>query len=206
METGSNQQMRGAAEPRRRIRRKYLIDPATQLRFGFILFTIVACAAASVVGFRVLGSQLSADADPLTINDPAASGRLAYWVNAAYFVFTCIAVLILGIRFTHRFVGPGLVIERALNKMCDGDFSARLELRRRDKLKNVAEAAARLARKLRVEKGRLDRFVLELEEAVKRGDLEAVREKSALFRSQVETGAPSADTIRPPVATAPSPS
>ena len=188
MDAGREKQPADRPEQRKFVRRKYLIDPSTQLRFGFILMTVVMGGAAGLAGLWVLGSSFVTESDPSI--DPAASGRLVWWIDAAYFVFTLVAMLIIGIRFTHRFVGPALVLERALGAMCDGDLAPRLELRRRDKLVNVAQAAERLARKLRIEKGWLDRFASDLEEGAKRGDVEAVRAQAALLRSFVEGGVP----------------
>ena len=184
MDAGNDPQAHDGAPPRKFVRRHYLIDPATQLRFGLLLLGVLICAAAGIAGLWVLGSRL--EGDQTAIGDPAASGRLVWWVDLAYFAFTAVAMLVLTIRSTHRFVGPGLVIERALSRMCEGDFSARLQLRRHDKLKNVAQAAEILARKLRTDKGWLDRFALDLDEAVKNGDLDLIREKSSLLMAQVD--------------------
>jgi methyl-accepting chemotaxis protein len=170
------------------VRRKYLIDPATQLRFGFALLFILLCGTAAAVGLWVVGSHISADGELAAAPDPAASSRLVWWVNAMYFVFAAATLLILSIRFTHRFIGPGRVIARALSRMCEGDFSSRLTLRRHDKLQDVAESAARLASQLEKKGAWLNGFASGLDEAIASGDWESVREHSARLRSHLDGG------------------
>ena len=78
-------------------------------------------------------------------------------VNGLWFLLViaaCAALTIpLGILLTHKIGGPVFVIRRQIRALVEGDFSARIHLRKEDYLVDVMEDLNRLADRLETGKG-----------------------------------------------------
>jgi hypothetical protein len=115
-------------------RRRYFLDDASQSSvlacvFALVAGTGAACAAAAAVlsSADLLGDRTLAEALPALLATLAGCTVLGALV--------AIPVVM---RLTHRYVGPALVMRRALVGMRHGDYGCRLQLRRRDYLKSLA--------------------------------------------------------------------
>ena len=146
----------------KRPRRIYLVDRKLQLTVAAQLLGVLAgVAALFVVGVLVVSGGRT---DGLTAGDVLRA-------NLIYFVLAAAILCVVALLITHRIAGPAFVVERALRGMRRGDFSQRLELRRRDYLKPLALAVEELREELQ----RREQACEELKGALDRGDLEAAR-------------------------------
>ena len=132
------------------------IRPNSQLRYALggvalIVFAIIAMAL-------VLANSIVTSLDLLSSAgqfDEAAAElikRSLYYGIAGISVMTvCLGIYSFWavIRFTHRVYGPVVPILRAINEFNNGNFDARIQLRKSDELNEVAEALNNLAKNLR---------------------------------------------------------
>lgn len=113
-------------------RRRYVIDRPLQMGIAAHLMAglggvALLCAAALYV---FLGGQTVPGLDPLR--------RFLLIANATYFVLAAGILTLLTVLLTHRFAGPAFVMQQAIRGMLTGDFGKRLNLRRKDYLKDLA--------------------------------------------------------------------
>ena len=130
-------------------RTKYLVDRAYQLRFVTRLFMVVlaVAVASSLIASTLLWRQLYQP--ELGATGTMVTGLVA--IAATLLVELLIAiplVFILGIRQSHRIVGPMKRIQKALEAIGQGDFSQRLVLREGDVLTDLAASINRMAEEL----------------------------------------------------------
>lgn len=170
------------AWPRGR-RKTWIVDPATQLR---AVFTVIGIGATFLLFGIVARFWNLRDGSAGLDSDQA--GRLALLADALFVVFALGAVGVYVVWLTHRFAGPARVIRTALEGMAEGDFGRRLTLRKRDFLKDVAAAAAEVARTMRADRTAASELVAAVNAALERGDSEAAR--AALLEFQRRTAAP----------------
>jgi methyl-accepting chemotaxis protein len=167
-----------AVEPRRMNRRKkLLVDPLLQ---GRAVFSVIGIAAgfvliwvASAFWGRSPDDQLSSE----------AASNLALVVDATFVVIGVAAISIYVLWITHRFVGPARVIRHALAGMAEGDFGRRLKLRKDDFLKDLAAAAATVARTMQSDRSRSAELVTALDHALGAGDVAAARAALLAWRT-----------------------
>ena len=130
-------------------RTQYLVDRAYQLRFVTRLFMIVlaVAVASSLIASTLLWQQLYQP--ELGSNATLVTGLIA--VSATLLVELLLAIpliFILGIRQSHRIVGPMKRLKAALEAIGRGDFSQRITLRQGDVLEDLAEAINKMAESL----------------------------------------------------------
>ena len=75
--------------------------------------------------------------------------QLLLKANAIYFVVSACVLGTLMILLTHRFAGPGFVIERAVRNMLDRKYDTRVKLRKRDYMQSAAAAVEKLRVRLK---------------------------------------------------------
>jgi methyl-accepting chemotaxis protein len=130
-------------------RRQYLVDRSYQLRFAGRLFLIVlAVAVASGAGATGL----------LWVNISRSGGEQPFLIVTSLITVAVMLllelllaipmVLVLGIRQSHRIVGPLKRLRRTLQAIGNGDFSQRIILREGDVLADVAKAINEMAERL----------------------------------------------------------
>jgi methyl-accepting chemotaxis protein len=127
-------------------RTQYLVDRAYQLRFVTRLFMVVlaVAVASSLIASTLLWQQLYQP--ELGSNSALVTGLVA--VSATLLVELLLAiplVFILGIRQSHRIVGPMKRIKLALEAIGRGDYSQRITLRQGDALEDLAGAINQMA-------------------------------------------------------------
>ncbi|MBI4343112.1 MAG: HAMP domain-containing protein [Candidatus Omnitrophica bacterium] len=131
-------------------RRQYLVDRAYQLRFVTRLFLVLLSIAAltCLVSSGLLWRNMYV---PHQDASPALMTAALIAVSLTILVELLIAVPIvffLGIRHTHRIVGPLKRLRRTLEAIGAGDFSQRITLRNGDALEDLAKAINEMAEQL----------------------------------------------------------
>lgn len=132
--------------------KNFLIQPRTQLYYGFIIFSVVLLGVAYVQGTLFyaisdivlhLAGQLNLD-QQLTKEIESSINR-AWWVFAIAFVITWVFSIAVGVYVTHRFLGPTVSIKRLIASLRTGDYSSRESLRKNDELTDVMDELNALA-------------------------------------------------------------
>ena len=131
-------------------RRQYLVDRKYQLRFVTRIFMAVLAigALACLVSSALLWQNLYVSHQETS---PALMMSALIAVSLTLLVELLISIpiiFILGIRQSHRVVGPMKRIARALEAIGSGDFSQRITLREGDALEDLAQAINRMAENL----------------------------------------------------------
>jgi methyl-accepting chemotaxis protein len=130
-------------------RKQYLVDRGYQLRFTTRVFGIVlAVGSASAVLATLLvwnSTRLPGQAPELTLIVALVSVSTTLLIQL---LISIPLVFFLGIRQTHRLVGPMARIKKALEAIGSGDFSPRLTLRQGDALEDLAKTINRMAEQL----------------------------------------------------------
>jgi len=130
-------------------RKQYLIDRGYQLRFVtriFAVVTVVAVASAclaTILIWRHMHGPGSEPSLPLIIGLVAISTTLLVELLLAIPL-----IFILGIRQSHRIVGPMERIKKVLEAIGQGDFSQRVVLRQGDALQDVARLINKMTENL----------------------------------------------------------
>jgi methyl-accepting chemotaxis protein len=130
-------------------RTQVLVDRRYQLRFVTRVFlsvmgvAVASCLVASAIVWRVFDLPTKAAGVAATVALAAISATLLIELLLAIPL-----IFILGIRQTHRFVGPMERIMQVLEAVGRGDFGQRIALRRGDALEDLAEAVNRMAEQL----------------------------------------------------------
>lgn len=65
----------------------------------------------------------------------------------------CIAILSWGVLISHRIAGPIYRLEKDLERIAKGDFSLRINIRRNDELRSIAEGINRIVDKIEEKMG-----------------------------------------------------
>lgn len=130
-------------------RTQYLVDRAYQLRFVTRLFMVVlaVAVASSLVASTLLWRELY-QPEPGS-NAALVTGLVA--VSATLLVELLLAIPVifyLGIRQSHRIVGPMKRMKQTLEAIGRGDFSQHITLRQGDALEDLATAINQMAEAL----------------------------------------------------------
>jgi methyl-accepting chemotaxis protein len=130
------------------IRRQYLVDRPYQLRFVTRLFMVILAVAvtSSLIASTLLWNQLY---QPEIGSTSLITGLVAVAVTLLVELLLAIPLIfMLGIRQSHRIVGPMKRMERALEAIGRGDFSQRIILRQGDVLSDLAKSINKMAESL----------------------------------------------------------
>ena len=129
-------------------RKQYLVDRDYQLRFVTRMFMIVLAVAAvsSLIATGLLWRYMyQPDLPQQTLIYCFISVALTLLVEL---LLSIPIVLFVGIRQSHRIVGPMNRIKRTLEAIGAGDFSQRITLRQGDALEDLAKAINQMAEAL----------------------------------------------------------
>ncbi|MHC4547315.1 MAG: hypothetical protein ACYTEZ_00945 [Planctomycetota bacterium] len=149
-------------------RRRYLIDWKPQLG---VVFQIVGVLCGVCVIYA-LGVTFLMRNEALFEVGADRFRQALLEVNAVYLAVSAGIFSLLAIGLTHRFVGPAFAMRRAVEAMKKGDYSARLTLRRRDYLKELAASLSDLREQMRER----DQVVADLERCLQENDIAAAKE------------------------------
>lgn len=131
-------------------RRQYLVDRGYQLRFVSHLFLVVLAIAVTscLVSSGLLWKNLYLPED--TRHTPLLVASLLA-VAATLLIELLLAiplVFFLGIRHSHRVIGPMKRLKQTLEAIGQGDFGQRITLREGDVLQDLATAINKMAEDL----------------------------------------------------------
>ena len=130
-------------------RKQYLVDRAYQLRFVtrlFLIILLVATASALVSSILVWRNTYT----------PGQTSQEVFIVALVAIASTLLIelllaiplIFVLGIRQSHRIVGPMNRIKQTLAAIGQGEFSRRITLRQGDALEDLASAINQMAEQL----------------------------------------------------------
>ncbi|MBC62520.1 MAG: hypothetical protein CMP11_08680 [Zetaproteobacteria bacterium] len=77
----------------------------------------------------------------------------AFWVFSLYFTYA-IVLFSLVLKFTHRYYGPLVSIDRFLKNLIEGQYSTRVSIRKKDELQSLVKRLNELAEKLEEKHGK----------------------------------------------------
>lgn len=131
-------------------RKQYLVDPSYQLRFVTRVFLIVFVVAiiSSIISSSLLWKNMyRAD---LESRVPLIASLIAVATTLLIELLLAIPlVFFLGIRQSHRIVGPLTRIKRTIEAIGAGDFSQHITVRHGDALEDLAATINQMADNLR---------------------------------------------------------
>ncbi|PIQ83834.1 MAG: hypothetical protein COV75_05425 [Candidatus Omnitrophica bacterium CG11_big_fil_rev_8_21_14_0_20_63_9] len=143
--------MDSAERPYRR--KQFLVDRQYQLRFVTRIFMVV-------LGVAVISSLIATALIMGSLSDPNLPQHTFIYclITIAVTLLTELLiaipiVLILGIRQSHRIVGPMSRIKRTLEAIGSGDYSQRIVLRQGDALEDLAKAINQMCEQLQQRRG-----------------------------------------------------
>ena len=130
-------------------RKQFLVDRGYQLRFVSRVFMVVFLVAvcSSLVSTSLLWMNMYRP--ELESKIPLIASRVAVATTLLIELLLAIPIVFfLGIRQSHRIVGPMTRIKRTLEGIGAGDFSQRIHLRQGDALEDLAKAINQMAEHL----------------------------------------------------------
>ena len=131
-------------------RRVYLVDRHYQTRFMVQLFWVVLATTVSGALACTLLWWRAVSLHGQGLQTALLTAALLA-VAPLFFVELLLAIpiiLALGLRQSHRVVGPVARFKRALQEIGEGDFTGRIHLRKSDELPDLAEAINQMAERL----------------------------------------------------------
>jgi HAMP domain-containing protein len=135
-----------AKEKKRRSLRNILISPESQIRYGaiYLAMTIVANLAVTAFGLNLYYYWVNNSGGGTILLAMIIGGCVV--VTLAMYAFA----FLLGLMITHKIFGPIIPIQRTLNQLKAGEYSARVTLRKTDEIqmKLLAESINELAAQL----------------------------------------------------------
>jgi len=158
----------GMSERKTFRRWRYIIDWRPQVS---ATSQILGCLAGMIL-IHAVGILYATRTDAFVEMDANDVTQLLLKANAIYFVVSAFVLGTLMILLTHRFAGPGFVIERAVRNMLEGKYDSRIKLRKRDYMQSVAAAVE----KLRVRLKGQDEALRDLRACLEEKDVEGARE------------------------------
>ena len=136
-----------------------LIEPFQQMKFGLYMlaiFVLFVCITGFLI-FKTFLEQYRNVMEVFQVVDPHQQWELitnnVFYSNAlilgGFFVFSLLAILVIVIRLTHRYYGPIVAIERFVDALIRGNYDAKVVLRNKDELQELAAKLNELAVALR---------------------------------------------------------
>lgn len=136
-------------------RRRLIIQKEFQLKYVGVILAVMFLSAV-ISGYTIyynswvlLGSKLANIYPQGRLVQIFKSVNIRLAVSMFFVAVLCVGV---GIITSHRIAGPVYRMIRFLGSVTNGDYSQRLRLRKKDELKDLAEAINKLVDKLENEK------------------------------------------------------
>jgi len=133
-------------EPRPYKRKQYLVDRAYQIRFVTRVFVVVLAVAivSALLATAFLWSNMYAP--ELEQHALLVASLVAIATTLLIELLLAIPIVFyLGIRQSHRIIGPVNRIKHLLDAIGNGDFSQRITLRQGDALEDLAKSINQMA-------------------------------------------------------------
>lgn len=144
---------------KKRSLRSLLIEPFQQMKFGLYMlavFVLFVCITGFLI-FKTFLEQYRNVMEVFHVVDPQQQWELVtnnvFYTNAlmlgGFFLISLVAILVIVIRLTHRYYGPIVAIERFVDALIRGNYEAKVVLRNKDELQELAAKLNELAVALR---------------------------------------------------------
>jgi uncharacterized Tic20 family protein len=160
-------------EQQRTRRWRYIVDWKPQL--GFVA-EVVGVLIGVCVAFAVITFLLVLDRNDATAKlRPEEVWGFLLQITFIFMAVSSVVFVLLSIAISHRFLGPALVIGRAVQAMIDGWYDRRFKLRRRDYLKPLAAQVEKLAETLAAREDERNQIMESLYECLDTNELDAAR-------------------------------
>jgi methyl-accepting chemotaxis protein len=161
-------------------RRQYVVDKRMQL--GVMVEVLGVTAMIGLLYYLAAKVFLSEDA---TYGLSANEVRLfLIRMNGLYFMLASFIIAVLMILVMHRVAGPVYVLKNAIKSIRRGEFDCRLTLRRRDHLKDLAEALSELRDDLASASAARTAAAGDLAACLEENDLDGARAALARIRGE----------------------
>ncbi|HYA86697.1 MAG TPA: HAMP domain-containing protein [Nitrospirota bacterium] len=169
---------------RKPMRRNYLVHKGLQIKYAvmvialLLIYTIILMSAIFGPAFHILSSG------QISLAERAETAEAVLLLNSSMWPWICLVVLLFGgisIFITHRLAGPVFAIKRMLKTLGDGDFSARIRLRKGAELQDLGDAVNDMA-------DRYESFVSSLDERLRNVAIEVramARQNEAVNKSSL---------------------
>lgn len=165
----------GAHQPEQpRARRwRYIVDWKPQLSF---VAEVVGVLVGVCIAFAVITFLLVLDHNDATAKlRPEEVWGFLLQITFVFMAVSSTVFVLVSIAISHRFLGPAMVIGRAVQAMIDGWYDRRFKLRRRDYLKPLAKKVEELAETLAAREEEQNRMIESLYECLDTNELDAAR-------------------------------
>ena len=133
-------------------RKQFMVDRGYQLRFArqVLLFLLVCCGLTALIVFYTTFTALSQKLVGIYPQSRLTGILRSAYVSVSLGLLLVAPVIFYGaIVFSHRLAGPLPKIYQALRDIGAGNFDSRLTLRKKDELKDLAEAINAMAAQLK---------------------------------------------------------
>jgi signal transduction histidine kinase len=139
----------------RRSVKNILVNPRRQLKFSLAL--VVGCSLSVILFLMVVVFQVKQTITTLGLAyrlDADVVGAIQSALTSAVYVSMLLAfgvtglAFVIGIRLSHRIYGPIVAINRYIDSLTEGNYKARLTLRKDDDLTEIRDSLNKLAESL----------------------------------------------------------
>jgi nitrogen fixation/metabolism regulation signal transduction histidine kinase len=149
-----------SSSPARRAPKGILVRPRQQFRYAFVLVAGGILAQSVVIGAMAyfINSTVSNVIEVHNL-DASVGTTITHAITLSMTLLMIIAVafalvaVLIGVRLSHRIYGPLVPFTRHIDKLKEGHYSARLNLRRTDDLVELKDALNSLAETLQARHG-----------------------------------------------------
>lgn len=142
------------SKPKRQLR-NLLLQPGLQSRLG--LYCVIASVFFAAAVYGILLTNYSSITDAILQltgnNDQVREIIGLHWNGTQIWIYLAavayvVAITLISVWYTHRMVGPTIAFRRHLERLEQGDFAYRTNLRRGDAFSEVADALNRLSSRM----------------------------------------------------------
>lgn len=133
----------------------YFIEPFQQIKIGayFIFLSLIFMIVCFAIFFKVTYEQYASVMEIFKVVEASSKIDLIanktvvhglYQIGGLLILYVLIT-LFMSVRLSHRIYGPLVSIHAFLDQLIEGDFSNRVNLRKKDELKELVDKLNRLA-------------------------------------------------------------
>lgn len=145
---------------KRSVPKGLFVRPRQQFKYAFLLVAGGVLAQSIVIGFMAyfINSTITSVVDNHKL-DPEVGASITQAITLSMSLLLVVAVafalvaVLIGVKLSHRIYGPLVPFNRHIDKLKDGYYSARMNLRRTDDLVELKDALNGLAEALQARHG-----------------------------------------------------
>lgn len=135
--------------------KNFLLQPSSQLRYGFSTFIILILALGyiqihlmKVIVDTITNYAIKMNFDNITMLEVEKSLNWAWFLSIGSIMIVLLLSVGIGIFISHRFLGPAVRIKAMVKALNEGNYSAREQLRNQDEFQDIIAELNKLAAKL----------------------------------------------------------